>query len=529
MGPRNSQRNKVQHTKEFTTLLQSGREHPIPLSGDLREMNERLASLLHHTADLRAEAVRFGSKQGMVYYLWTMCDLQLLNERVLQPVTQARALEVDGLPDLHAAVETLFAGTLHEWLQSEQDVLLKVLAGYAVLMVEGHAEGLAVFTQLSSHRDIAEPSTQTIVKGPKDAFIEDLQMNMSLLRKRVRNPALRFEMHTIGAETGTSVSVAYIDGIANSDIVEEVRNRLQRIRLGAVLESSNIEECIIDKTLTPFPLAYNTERPDTVTSHLISGKVAILVDGSPFVLTVPSIFTDFNSSAEDFYQSFLMGSFLRMLRYFSFMLSLLLPATYVAVITFHHELLPTPLLITVIAQREGVPFPAVVEAFIMEITFEILREAGVRMPRAVGGTISIVGGLVIGQAAVEAGIISNAMVIIVALTAISSFVSPVYNFSISSRLLRFVFMILAGTFGLYGMLLGLIAMVGHLCSLRSFGVPYLAPIAPFRLEDQKDIFVRLPVWFMKGRAKALRAESPSKQPQADSPSPEPLEDGKEPS
>jgi spore germination protein KA len=529
MKPRDRQESNPVITKELTDLLPGRREQSVPLTGDLAEIQRRLTHSLRHTADFKAEPIRLGSVPGTVFYLWTMCDLMLLNERVLQPVTQATVHEEEVPENVKTAAKALFAGTLQEWIHTEQDVLLKLLSGYAVFMVEGMTEAAAVFVQTSSHRNIAEPSTQTIVKGPKDAFIEDLTVNMSLLRKRVRNPALRFEIHTLGTETGTDVSMAYIEGIANTAIVEEIRRRLLRVRLGAVLESSNIEECIVDKTLTPFPLAYNTERPDTIAAHLINGKVAVIVDGTPFVLTVPSTFADFNSSAEDFYQSFMMGSFLRMLRYFSFMLSLLLPAIYVAVITFHHELIPTPLLISVIAQREGVPFPAVVEAFIMEITFEILREAGVRMPRAVGGTISIVGGLVIGQAAVEAGIISNAMVIIVALTAISNFVSPVYNFSVASRLLRFVFMILAGSFGLYGVLLGLIAMVGHLCSLRSFGVPYMAPIAPFTLRDQKDVFVRLPVWFMEDRPKAMRSESPMKQPSADSPSPPPLEEGKEPS
>jgi spore germination protein KA len=224
-------------------------------------------------------------------------------------------------------------------------------------------------------------------------------------------------------------------------------------------------------------------------------------------------------SAEDNYQNYVMSSFVRMIRYLSFMIGLLMPSAYVGVLTFHHELLPTTLLLSVIAQREDVPFPAVVEVFIMEITFEILREAGVRMPRAVGQTVSIVGALVIGQAAAEAGIISNIMVIIVAITAIANFVFPNYSFANASRLIRFILIIVASILGLYGVLLVLVFMVAHLSSLRSFGVPYLAPVAPFIVEDQKDVFVRLPIWSMNKRPAYLSPNISKKQKAQGSPSP----------
>ena len=500
------------------------------LTGNLPDVEMELRNAFHHTEDLKIEKIRIGEIEGLLCYLYTMCDLNLMTERILKPVSLRSATVVTGggEGDLELLVESYFAGTQPEWITNDSDLLKKLLGGYAILIVSGIGKAVALFTQVGNQRKVEEPTTQTVVKGPKDGFVEDITTNLSLLRRRIRNPALKYESFTIGDDTGTQVVVAYLDGTANEGIVNEVRSRLKRIRTNAILESSNIEEFIVDKTLTPFPLAYNSERPDTTAAHLLSGKVAILVDGSPFVLTVPVLLMDFNASAEDYYQSFYMGTFLRMLRYVSFLMSLLMPSLYVAVITYHQELIPTPLLITVMSQREGVPFPAVVEAFIMEIVFEILREAGVRMPRAIGGTISIVGGLVIGQAAVEAGVISNFMVIVVALTAIASFVTPIYNFSIAARLLRFIFVVLAGTFGLYGILLGLIAMVGHLCSLRSFGAPYLAPIAPFNKDDQRDIFIRMPHWVLRGRTSALKTNRPGKQPLDDSPSPPEPKKSKEP-
>ncbi|CAM4371188.1 spore germination protein [Paenibacillus tarimensis] len=495
----------------------------LPLTGNLDECREEMTELFGETKDLRMEDLQIGQKQAMLLYLLTITDAQLLTERVLQPIGRLPVEQsVASVDEFEQLCAKMLGGSAHVILHTNQDAVQKILEGFSVIVMEGVSAAVAIFTEGGGKRGIQEPTTQTIVKGPKDGFVEDLRTNLSLLRKRIRNHKLRIETFTIGTDTGTNVCLIYMKGIANEGIVEEARKRLQDIRTNAVFETGNIEEFIADKTITPFPTVYSTERPDAVSAHLVSGKAAIVVDGTPFVITLPTVFNDFMIAPEDYYQSFMMGSFLRLIRYLSFMFALMLPSLYVSVITYHHELIPTPLLISVISQREGVPFPAVVEAFLMEVTFEILREAGVRMPRAVGGTISIVGGLVIGQAAVEAGIISNTMVIVVALTAISSFVAPYYIFSISSRLLRFGLIVLGGVFGLYGVFLGLMVMVGHLCGLRSFGVPYLAPIAPFIMKDQKDIFIRLPVWASKLRPQMLKPDSAVKQQESESPSPPPV-------
>lgn len=240
---------------------------------------------------------------------------------------------------------------------------------------------------------------------------------------------------------------------------------------------------------------------------LLEGKVAIIVDGTPFVLLVPTFIVDFFQSSEDYYQRADIGSLLRLLRYLGFFLALLTPSIYIALTTFHQEMIPNQLLISLAAQREGVPFPAFVEALIMEITFDILREAGTRMPRAVGSAISIVGALVLGQAAVEAGIVSSAMVIVVSLTAISSFVFPSPDLSSSIRLLRFPFMTLAAMFGLLGIIIGAIIMVMHLASLRSFGIPYLSPMGPLILQDQKDAFIRLPLYRLSTRPRLMNQKN----------------------
>lgn len=382
-----------------------------------------------------------------------------------------------------------------------------VLSGDTVLLLDQFNTAMAIGSRGWADRGVQEPSSQSVVRGPKDGFSETLRMNTALIRRRIKDPSLRIETKQIGQKTNTDVSIIYMEGLANSKIVEEVRNRINKINIDAILESGYIEELIQDETYTPFPTIFNTERPDAAASAILEGRVVIMVDGTPFVLIVPALMVHFFQSSEDYYQRADVSTLIRILRYFAFFLALITPSAYIAVTTYHQEMIPTPLLLSLAAQREGVPFPAFIEALMMEVTFEILREAGIRMPRAVGSAISIVGALVIGQAAVEAGIVSSAMVIVVSLTAISSFVSPTFNMSIAVRMLRFPLMILAATFGLFGMIMGLIMMVLHLTSLRSFGIPYMAPNGPFILQDQKDAMIRLPHWAMDSRNRLVNQQN----------------------
>ncbi|WP_256242268.1 spore germination protein [Bacillus sp. V3B] len=393
-----------------------------------------------------------------------------------------------------------------------------LLSGDTIMLVDGFSKGFTLSSRGWEDRGVQEPSSQTVVRGPKDGFSETLRTNTALIRRRIKDPNLWMETKQVGTKTQTDVAIMYLKGVANDKIVKEVQSRINRINIDSILESGYIEELIQDNHYSPFPTVFNTERPDAVASAILEGRIAILVDGTPFVLIVPALFVHFFQSSEDYYQRADIASFVRLLRYFAFFLALLTPSAYIAVTTFHQEMLPTQLLTSLAAQREGVPFPAFIEAVLMEATFEILREAGIRMPRAVGSAISIVGALVIGQAAVEAGIVSATMVIVVSLTAISSFVSPTFNMAIAARLIRFPLMILAASFGLFGILLGLIVMVLHLNSLRSFGIPYLAPNAPFILQDQKDNFVRLPRWSLHTRPRLINQKNLDRE---DTPPPKP--------
>lgn len=443
-----------------------------------------------------------GGTEAALVYIDGLINSQLLHDSILESLLNGGASGA-GRSLLDSVVkEILVAGDIGR--TSDLNVLYdNLLSGDAVLLLDGCEEAVRIGVSGAEDRNVTEPVSQSVTRGPMEAFNENLRTNTALIRKRIKDTRLRVESLHVGRVTKTNVALVYLSGIANDKIVEEVRIRLNRIDIDGILESGNIEEWIEDKTYTPFPTVYNSERPDTIAAGVLEGRVAILVDGTPFVLLVPALFVHFFQAAEDYTQRFDISSLIRSIRYLSLVITLLAPALYIAVTTFHQEMLPTNLLINLAAQREGVPFPAFIEALLMEITYEILREAGVRMPRTVGQAVSIVGTLVIGQAAVQAGIVSAVMVIIVSITAIASYVIPSGSMSITVRMLRFLFMGLAASFGLYGILIGLITLALHVSGLRSFGIPYMAPWAPIIPEDLKDTLFRLPIRKMTSRPRLI--------------------------
>ncbi len=380
-----------------------------------------------------------------------------------------------------------------------EDILDYLLAGNSILIIDGVAKCFVIETKGFTDRGVVEATSQTVVRGPKDSFNETLRTNTMLIRRRIKDKNLCVTERKIGTITKTNIAILYIKGIAKKTIVDEVHKRLDKINIDGVLDSSYIEQLIQDHRYSVFPTIHNTERPDSAAGALLSGYVAIIVDGSPYVLIVPCLFLTLLQTSEDYYHRFHFGTFIRIIRFIAMFLTLLTPAIYIAITTFHQEMLPTPLLINISSQREGVPFPAFVEALLMEITFEILREAGVRMPRAIGSAVSIVGALVLGESAVQAGIVSAVMVIVVSITAISSLIAPTYNLGITVRLYRFFFILLAASLGMFGITIGLMILGLKLTSMKSFGVPYLYPLSPTNKEGLKDSIVRFPLWTIKKR------------------------------
>ncbi|WP_445487773.1 spore germination protein [Niallia sp. 03133] len=378
-----------------------------------------------------------------------------------------------------------------------------LLSGQTIVLIDGWNQALGCAAQGGELRAISEPLAEASVRGPRDSFTESLITNTALIRNRIKTPDLWLETRVMGNITQTEVGIMYINGIVNNKLLKEVRERLDKIEVDEVFGTSTIEEWISDKMATPWPTMFVTERPDVVAGNLLEGRVVIFVNGTPNPLILPATWIQFFQTAEDYYLRWSFVGFLRMIRILSFLITLLGPSLFIAFLSFHQELIPTPLLINLASQRQNVPFPIIIEALLMEFTFEVLREAGVRMPRPVGQAVSIVGALVLGDAAVSAGIVSSAMVIVVAATAIASFTIPHYPMTDAIRLLRFGLMLLAATYGLFGIGLGVIILVAHTCSLRSFGIPYLAPFSPMILADQKDALIRVPFPFMSKRPRLI--------------------------
>lgn len=367
-----------------------------------------------------------------------------------------------------------------------EEAVDKILSGETILFIDTCTKAVMLSSRGWPMRGISEPSAETLLRGARDGFNETMKVTTTLIRRRIRDPKLKIKYMQIGSRSKTDVAVLYIEDIVNKEVLDAVQKRLNNIDIEAVLESSYIEELIEDDNFSPFPQVENTERPDAAASALLEGRVVIAVDNTPSVLMAPATFTSFMQSSEDYYERWLSACMVRLIRYIALPITMLLPAMYVAITAFHPNMLPTKLALYVAASRANVPFPAFVEAFMMELVIELVREAALRIVGPVGSTIGLVGGLVVGQSSVQAGLITPLAVIVVALTAIASFTIPSYNFSTSLRMIRFVFIILAGTMGLFGISIGLCLLIVHLCTLKSFGIPYLTPFSSF-IENKKDL------------------------------------------
>lgn len=367
-----------------------------------------------------------------------------------------------------------------------------ILDGKVVLFFNGWQQAIAYSALEVEHRQASEPITEPTVQGPHVSFIEVLESNIGVIRSLLKSPRLKVECFEAGAESRRVVSYSYLEGVVKPDLVQAFKQRMNGIGTEEILEVSYLEEWISDNRFTPFPQVRYTERPDTAVAALLDGKIIAMVNGSPSVLICPGVFKEFFMTSEDFYYRTIYSSLIRLIRIAAFVIAIMLPSTYIALSTFHSELIPTVLLLAILNSREGIPFPAMIEALIMEFFFELLREAGIRLPRPIGSAVSIVGALVIGQAAIQSQIASPVMVIVVALTGIASFALPQYNMAIAIRILRFPLMFLAATFGGLGIMAGFILIYLHLCTLRSLGQPYLASLSPFDMKKLRDAIIVLP-------------------------------------
>ncbi|MDG0814182.1 spore germination protein [Cohnella rhizosphaerae] len=482
------------------------------LDGRLDELLARATRVFGTDTTLTVRKFRiFGMFPAAMLYFPNMLDQNTLNETILKPAMSA-PVGLDSsdwtAPELldRLASEALWHSDCRGTV--DFDALVEALLhGDTVLAAEGSETALVIGTRQIDKRGIDQPGTEQVIRGPREGFVEPLGPNIALIRYRLQAAELRTRQLTVGRKTRSKVVVCYMEGLTDPALLAEVDRRLDAIDIDAVLDSGYLEQFIEDNQWSPFPQVQYTERPDKVVANLLEGRVAILVDGSPLALIVPTVFNQFYQAVEDYTERFLQMSAIRMARLVALVFSLVFPAIYVSVISFNPELIPTEFAVAVAGGRAGVPWPAVVEVLIIEVSMEVLREATIRLPQQVGGALSIVGVLVIGQAAVAAGFASPITVVIIALTTIGSFATPAYNAALALRLLRFPLIIIAGIFGLYGVMIGLILIANHLLSLKSFGVPYLSPLVPANAEGMKDVLIRGPLWWMKRRPEFLKPKN----------------------
>lgn len=384
-----------------------------------------------------------------------------------------------------------------------EDILDGILSGDTILFIDGSKKAITLDTKNFPSRGIEEPKTESLIRGPREGFVEILRFNTALVRRRIRDTNLNVEVHKVGKRSKTSVALLFIKDIVNPKFLLEVRKRLKNINIDSVIDSATLEHLIEDNYLSPFPQIENTERPDSVAASLYEGRIAIIVDNSPFVLILPATIGTLLNSTEDYYSRWTDASVKRLLRYLSVILILFPSALYVAITVYHPGILPTKLSYYLAASRINVPFPALVEALMMESTMELLRESGTRISGPIGTTIGIVGGLIIGQAAVEAGIVSPLMIIIVAISAIATFAVPSHEFSTALRISKFILILFSGVLGLFGFMIGIIIIGTHILSLNSFGIPFSSPYSGLGIEegDLKDTFIKAPLkrlWLRPG-------------------------------
>ena len=377
-----------------------------------------------------------------------------------------------------------------------------LLTGEVILFVDGFDKAIKIPDKGYPNMGVQEPESEKVIRGSREGFADSVKVNTALIRKRLRTPKLKVKEMKMGTRSNTNVDIVYMEDLVYPSLLQEVERRLGRYEIDGILDSGMVEQLSEEKWYSPFPQFQTTQRPDRAAMALLEGRIVILADNSPTGLILPTDYNSFIKTSDDYYNRWEIATFGRLLRYMAAFFAMTMPGLYLAVMNFHTQILPTTLLLSIAAAREGVPFPAVVEVLLMEISFELLREAGVRLPGAMGNTIGIVGGLIIGQAAVEANIVSPIVVIVVAFTALCSFAIPNEEFATAFRILKFGFIFLCSWLGFYGFLYGLLLVLIHLSHLKSFGIPYLMPFVGADLndyEDERDSLIRQPLFWMKKR------------------------------
>lgn len=490
---------KISKGKKHTSVsFKTTQDIALPLSADLDKNISNLQMMFSSTPDLivRRFHIKSTASKAALVYLDELTDRKAINSDVLHQLMH----EADGSLSIEQIVTVGGIKPAGSLSQVEQ----AILQGKSVLIVDGSLTAQLLDTQGWPQRAIEDPQLEASLKGSHQGFVETGSQNIAMIRRYLPNRELKIKEFIVGKRGRTKVSVLFLADVAHPEVLKELEDRIQRIDADAILSAGELEEFIEDNPYSPFPQFSTTERPDSVASQVLQGRIAVVVDRSPGVLIGPANFGMFFQTVDDYSIRWEVSSFLRILRLAAFFVTIFLPAIYIALISFNYDVIPLQLLLSVGESRASVPFQPIIEALLMEVTLEMLKEAGIRLPAPIGQTVGIIGAIVIGQAVVQAGVVSNIMVIVVSLTGLASFIVPNHDMSAAIRLIRFPMMMVAAFFGLLGIGVGLMVLLGHLVALESLGTPYFSPISPLRMADWKDMIIRMPLTKMNTRPLSAR-------------------------
>jgi spore germination protein KA len=440
-------------------------------------------------------------------------DSKVINDDVLKPLLQECKLKQAG--NCQDVIDLIEHGVVYaanaKVTDNINELIDDILSGFSALIFDGEKKAVAFETKGFEKRSITEPSDENVLKGSRDSFVETLRINTATIRRKIKSPNLIVEESTVGQQTQTQIAVIYMKNIINERIVQQIHERIENIKIDGVLMINFLAEFLVDNKYSPFPQLVYTERPDKFCQDLLEGRAGIIIDGIPFCMIIPATFDEGLKSPDDYSHSTFMNTFKRIMRYALLLITLLLPAFYVAITSFNQEMIPEKFETSISDAREGVPFPSYIEITLMILAFEVLQEAGLRLPKAIGQTVSIIGTLVVGQAAVAARIVSAPVIIIVAVTGIASFTIPSQDLSDATKLCKLLLIAFSSIIGLFGIAMGFLLILYHLCTLESFGVPYLSPFVANEGNDMRDTLFRLPVSWLKHRPEYLKTKNKRRQ------------------
>lgn len=471
------------------------------ITKNLQENISRMEVHFHTCDDIKKKQMNLGKNKDVSCYLtYIEVSLDMGNSALLEVLKYFRGLTREEI--LEALSRNALATSDATFFENIEDAADGLLSGDSILFVDGFDKAVKIPDTGYPGMGINEADSEKVVRGSNEGFSDSVKQNAALIRKRIRSSKVKVKEKKLGVRSNTVVYLVYMEGIVHTGLLEEIERRLEGFEIDGVLDSGVIEQLAEERWYSPFPQFQTTERPDRAAMAVLEGRAVLLSDNSPMGLLLPTDYNSFIKTSDDYYNRWEIASFERLLRYAASFFAMTLPGIYLALTNFHTQILPTSLLLSFADARQGVPFPAVIEVLIMEISFELLREAGVRLPGAMGNTIGIVGGLIIGQAAVEANLVSPIVVIVISFTALCSFAIPNEEFATAFRLLKFFFIAICAWLGFFGLLVGLLAVLIHLCKLKSFGIPYLMPLVGADLsdyEDERDFLWRQPLHKLRMR------------------------------